>query len=147
MVNKINKLVFLFLIFSGCGNSNSQTNATLSLGEFNPYYNSFVTLASMYHKALPHHGLIIKFSKLTGSILGQCTMSTNIIEIDYTAWPNLSSIEKKLLLYHEMGHCLLGREHNNVVTNKRPVSIMNAYLLSEVYFNTNPKGYLQELFQ
>ena len=57
--------------------------------------------------------------------------------------------DKKHLIFHELGHCLLYKEHNlSLNSDKQPQSIMHPFLLtySTEYFEDHWPSYLEELF-
>lgn len=71
------------------------------------------------------------------------------IRVDRKAWYKLSQEEREATLFHELGHCVLGRlEHADAMQeNGCPVSIMHrSHTLKDCYFK-NRSGYLNELFQ
>lgn len=78
-------------------------------------------------------------------ILGVCKRKSNTtprISIDPTTWPNLNETRKKLLIYHEMGHCVLHRDHIEGTNT----SIMNPMLISSTVFEDNESFFINELF-
>jgi hypothetical protein len=54
--------------------------------------------------------LEIRFSKLVGAN-GKCNTRSKIIEIDSVSWQQSNEFDKEWLIYHELGHCILGRNH------------------------------------
>ncbi len=51
-----------------------------------------------------------------GNVVGQCkTYSDGSKEIvlDLVYWENATEIEREYLVFHELGHCVLERDHNN----------------------------------
>lgn len=58
--------------------------------------------------------LIVKFGDL-GKRSGSCKPNTRpkIITIDSMLWKQAPNTVKEMLLFHEMGHCILGLGHNN----------------------------------
>lgn len=61
-------------------------------------------------------------------------------------WPRLSETSKKYLIYHEMGHCKLGREHDDSKQEGTPLSMMTTYIISDASFQLYEDEYLFELF-
>ena len=55
---------------------------------------------------------------------------------------------KKQLIFHEMGHCVLGKTHHNEkLYGGFPVSIMNESLFAQHnFYQENESVYLEELF-
>lgn len=63
----------------------------------------------------------------------------------------IKGAQKEQLLYHELGHCLLGLEHNDEHEDERPESIMrswafNGYEIENYYTPTRPR-YINEMLQ
>ena len=62
-----------------------------------------------------------------------CILNSRHILVNYDAWVNLSSNMKEVILFHELGHCDLSRDHTEELQ-----SIMNTnYTLSGVNINEN----------
>lgn len=65
---------------------------------------------------------------------------------------NGRSNEMEQLIFHELGHCILHRGHNNTTRaasnngENIPTTIMNAYHISDNYYNINYNYYINELF-
>ena len=64
-------------------------------------------------------GLSIQFSeKADDESSGVCFVGQHRIEIDRKDWNGLSFVAKEGLIFHELGHCELGREHvNHLLSN------------------------------
>lgn len=45
------------------------------------------------------------------TVSGACDRSRQLILINFDIWPQMSSLEHKELIYHELGHCSLGLWH------------------------------------
>ena len=85
------------------------------------------------------------------NIQGQCFHNDKkpkkvIIDLDY--WANASFFEKEFIIFHELGHCFLDRDHLDASVNGSCVSIMHSspqvcpFTLTE----DNREEYLDELF-
>jgi hypothetical protein len=82
--------------------------------------------------------------------LGVCTLGdgTPTITISKTQWDSLSEENKELLLFHEMGHCLLNRTHdNNESVARKWESIMLQWPQKISDYSQNKDEYLKELFR
>lgn len=70
------------------------------------------------------------------------------ILIDEESWNDLNFDE--VTLYHELGHCRLGHDHDDRVVEIGKItigtSVMNSVLISPVIFNKHKEDYLHELF-
>jgi hypothetical protein len=156
------KLIPLLLLLSSCNTSPGLGNNIQS--DFIPYVNQFEA-DSMATKGYPtpFAGLTIRFAypgELTGEIDGQCQYSSWTIAIQSSYWSQMDAIQRKTLIYHELGHCVLGRVHTSATfpiqgaytptggPNTAYSSIMNPYsLVYEPYFTQNETNYLKEYFQ
>lgn len=73
--------------------------------------------------------------------------STPTIVIDEVYWHSIDYYAKELLMFHELGHCLLEYNHINTLdANGMPNSIMNWQLFSSSYYETYRELYLQNYF-
>ncbi len=59
---------------------------------------------------LENTGITVRFSRLVGKN-GTCFTARRIIEIDSVLWQERSEYDKEWLIYHELGHCILKRDH------------------------------------
>lgn len=86
-------------------------------------------------------------------VLGQCHYSEqapNIVEIDNQFWARATDLEKEYVVFHELGHCVLGRNHDDTrLADGSCASIMQSGLTScRVEYNTsNREEYVNELFE
>ncbi len=85
-------------------------------------------------------------------VAGQCTFSSaapNAVTIDKTFWDRSSVLFREFVVFHELGHCFLGRGHDEA-TN--PDGTCNSIMRSGVedcrdnYRTTTRAAYLDELF-
>lgn len=98
--------------------------------------------------------LTIKFGntkKIKENFAGYCDLHTTTVIVDYNDWNRYTPIEKQILIDHELGHCLLERNHRHVhyeFPNKaiQPFSIMYPNIMNAVIYAKNKKGYRDELF-
>ena len=129
--------------------------------EFSDYLQRFEAeaAASGYNFDPQTNGLIIEFADLTNGTAGLTHYETPIrIEIDKTYWSEIKGsagedLMKEDLLFHELGHGLLGRSHlNSTLDNGDWQSIMcGGTKVGERPWNINYRGvrrqyYVDELF-
>jgi len=87
------------------------------------------------------------------NIAGQCTHNSNepnVVTIDRNFWSGYNDLEKEYLVFHELGHCYLGREHLEAINfNGTCFSIMNSGTIPcrSNYSNRTRSDYLDELFE
>jgi len=81
----------------------------------------------------------------TTTRLGVCYTRHNTtprVIIGPETWVNMDETRRKLLIYHELGHCVLFRKHIEGTNT----SIMNPILLSSAVFKKNEDYFINELF-
>lgn len=72
----------------------------------------------------------------------------DFIMVDRGYWPKMTFIQQKNLIFHELGHCVLGRDHvpwNNGVM-ACPSSFMYEAVMSDYCLQTNWDLYIKEMF-
>ena len=119
------------------------------------HYNKGKTLFldKLYINFKPSSFFINQYGKV---IVGACIKNKNEtkeIIINENHWNSLSGVDgefflKKQIVFHEMGHCVLNRKHDNALyKNKIPLSIMNKSLFSnKEFYQENEALYFEELF-
>ena len=120
--------------------------------ELAPYVWSFEADWQKNHFGLPEiEDLIVEFGVIEQDpetptfILGKCYVkqdTTPRIVIDTTRWDKMSDVRRETLMYHELGHCALFRQHVEGVNT----SIMNPLLISSKTYEENREELLEELF-
>ena len=91
------------------------------------------------------------------NVAGLCSYSSNrlghIVEnnvtIDLEFWNRFSDNVKEMIVFHELGHCVLGRGHKEgQLTNGQCVSIMRSGVepCRDIYNASTKDYYLEELF-
>jgi len=133
----------LFCLIAACGNAPQKTFDVPS--EFMSYYQSFSEAGSV-----TTDNLIIQFGPLDYPRVGQCWTgpTTPIITIEPNYWGTVSELQKKEIIWHELGHCVLGRAHRtDFLSDGWPASIMYPTQFDPNYiFNQNYEYYRKELF-
>lgn len=71
------------------------------------------------------------------------------IAISWQSWDNLADHEREMLMFHELGHCVLERKHTKKkFDNGQPLSIMYPSLSPTVdWYDYNREYYLEELLK
>lgn len=100
--------------------------------EVEPFIQAFRNEAQKRNNAVSTANLIITFGTTqSGDVCGQCLLQSGktpriTLNNDAFCWQQASQYERECLIFHELGHCLLKREHK---TNRFPngafVSLMN----------------------
>lgn len=114
--------------------------------EFLPYINDFEVYWGKNVKTP------IYFNDLPDNVAGVCyewNSGETAIEISRKWWNIVSEARKKVLIFHELGHCELKRGHlaSLFPDDICPTSIMYRSVLSDYCSNTYMNEYLIELFQ
>lgn len=85
---------------------------------------------------------------------GSCQVSERndpVIVLNQGGWKVYGEFSREIVIFHELGHCILHREHDDRTIERNgetiPISIMNAHVLDVNDYLLNRDYYLQELFQ
>ena len=119
-----------------------------------PYVQMFMSEADNQGMSLHIDNLIVIFVDLnSATIEAQCesfnngTVGTPTISVLRSKWDRKSEISKQMIMFHELGHCVLFRQHNNAYTQYGYVySIMYYMLQSDTAYVRNWTHYMYELF-
>lgn len=115
------------------------------IGRFENSYGSKISDIPLNLKTLP------------SGIAGYCieySSGTKEIVFDSTYWSGITDLEKEELVFHELGHCQLNKDHKDgfidLNGNNCKSSIMNSFVFTEYEVNTcyitNHDYYIDELF-
>ncbi len=81
--------------------------------------------------------------------LAYCIPGSNQIKVNDLSWDSMNATAKEMVLFHEMGHCMLQRAHREDASPEgRKLSMMSSrkrWLKNQVYLD-HRKEYLDELF-
>jgi hypothetical protein len=117
--------------------------------EFEQYYLNYESDCDANIGDIP-----IQFGTLTAPAVGTCYSWSGELEyreilIDRTYWFLASESERTWLIYHELGHCLLGRDHiDSLDSAGNPDSIMLPYIpggTEELLSGDSRSRYIDEL--
>ncbi len=124
--------------------------------EFAPFVNRFVADGIIQGldvtSWMTNPKLTIEFGNLSeneGRTVGLCALGliNRDIRIDANYWVTLDEAGKEVLLYHELGHCVLTRAHvMDVREDYNPVSMMYPVVLSGFHYTQLKNYYQHELF-
>lgn len=141
----------LLLTICSCNNENeNEIEAELQV-----HFNSFIEEAAAHEMDISLEDLnidgYIENIQERGT-LGQCKSYSNgskQVVIDQPFWNRADEMEREYIVFHELGHCLLGREHNDAKdSNGHCLSIMQSgdSECDGVYDLENRSGLIDELF-
>lgn len=120
-----------------------------------PYFETFKEKALEYDLAIDYTETNVTAEiKLIneGSVAGSCTTNghdVRHITIDQSFWNQASHLVKEMVIFHELGHCILGRGHKeSSFSNGICQSIMRSGLgtCRDAYTSENRDYFIEELF-
>lgn len=144
------------LLFAACEKEEDlQVDNLYIAPELQPYFDLFEEEAAA--RGLNYNlenanleGYLLRITE--DDVVGQCAYNSdrpNRVTIDLTFWRRASSYNKEMVVFHELGHCVLGLGHNDDANaDGTCVSIMHSGLGDcELNYNaSNRETYLDELF-
>lgn len=153
-VDRLNKLFILLFLLCGCSR---QQPPTVDIDpSFQEIVDEFVGESANQNRPVDITNLAIHFSNALDSwVPGECIYyggdAPNTILINQQNWENETFQYQKIVLFHELGHCVLLREH--VYTGSiyngfcSATSIMWPYVEENLnMYYENWDAYMQELF-
>jgi len=151
-------LSLLSILFSCTPDNNFPDPETELIGvdiQLQSYFNTFETEGRQrgVNLDLSEYELTGDISEIhQDNVAGQCQYSSNrpnAITIDKSFWKNASPMLREMVVFHELGHCVLARGHREASNhNGHCLSIMRSGTgsCSTLYNAENRKYYLDELF-
>jgi hypothetical protein len=146
------KMLMILLITLSCQTFGTAKNVSYETEEFRKYAELFEKYSRDIEPDSPTEitELTIRFAKLSSPRVGLCSLWVGLpplIEIDRAYWAKASDTEKEVVMLHELGHCVLKRDHISTVNaDGEPVSIMYPNnSVARVYLEAK-RYYLFELF-
>ena len=134
----------------------TQENNNEIEAELQVHFNNFVEEASVYGMEISLEDVDISGyieNIETRGTLGQCKSYSNgskQVVIDEPYWDRVDETEREYLVFHELGHCLLSRDHDDTQDeNGNCASIMQSGEggCKSVYNLENRERLLEELFE
>ncbi len=123
--------------------------------ELAPHLEVFKAEAQQRGIPMNINNLIMKFTKKFDKTetLAQCQyglVPTIVVGLEFWRYSDLKTREQ--VVFHELGHCILGRDHLDDSVNLGgyniiPKSIMSTMLFSSTFYDHNRTYYIDELFQ
>lgn len=147
------KICIFILIICNALNCKHELNQVMP-SEVRPYVIDFFSEAQKHglNLNMEHFDFSISFTKLTGTD-GSCRFANKAIKLDSAAWRQNDDIYRRYLIFHELGHCILGRLHETTKTDcEECLSIMRGGQKESFFCNINLHSsrwwtfYLKELF-
>jgi len=137
-------LFLLFLIFFFSCKEESAIVKDYPL-PFKEHVDSFIYNGQLRGQDYSDKSIIIKFDTLEEGVAGRTNYNNNgfIISINKKSWEGMDWYYRRILIWHELGHGLLNRGHNNLCN-----SIMNEelHICVKDFFCKNRQNITNELF-
>ncbi len=142
------------LLLTFCSKMDVTTTQSFTIqSELLPYFQSFAVEGLK-------RGVTVDISQVGGAltdiadakVAGQCQYSSatgHHVLIDLPYWITSTTLKREFVVFHELGHCLLGRTHlNDANADGTCVSMMNSGDggCRSIYSQQNRSSYLDELF-
>lgn len=151
--------IIVAVLVGGCGRG--VLGPTADRGEFEPYFQKFEEVSTSLGRSTRGDSMIrIEFGKVQSNEGAACEESFiggRKVLVDATHWSRLPEDGREVLIFHELGHCLLNRDHANDVIafadaaggrlGTRPVSLMFASGVSGSLYSAFKEHYQRELFR
>jgi hypothetical protein len=126
-------LLIFSLLSSGCGSYTQKQNT------IEPEFQQLVDLFELEQNITVNVDVV--FKKIDYPTVGLCwsNISNNQkkgikIEIDPDFWNKSSDMKREELLFHELGHCVLNRDHDDSIIHYTiPKSVMYPYVFENAY--------------
>ena len=148
------------IIFLSCQNDPIVDDSSEALDSnipslLSPYFETFRVKALEYDLVVDYSVANVTAEiKLIneGAVAGSCTTNGHDIRhitIDQTFWNQSSHLTKEMVIFHELGHCILGRGHKeSSFANGICHSIMRSGLgtCRDAYTAENRDYFIEELF-
>ncbi len=142
--------IFLFILCS-CRNENSDNHIPNALSIHIENFQLEAEIRGFSYQI--HEDVTFEFGNLEQEgAAGQCqyhSNQTNLIIIDENFWQRASNNLREMVVFHELGHCVLGRGHDESKDNEGYcLSIMRSGLgdCRDQYNLSTREEYLDELF-
>lgn len=110
-------LYFILATFSGISCTRDEVFDLFVDNSLQEYFDRFVVEAAKRNVTVDYEaarvsGYIKEIN--TPNVIGQCAhdpKKPNTVIVDRTYWNSGKDLEKEFLVFHELGHCVLNREH------------------------------------
>lgn len=140
------------LLFPFLGCQPEETDETFVDVDLTYYFNIFKDEAALRDVVIDLSEIEGHITSITGTrVVGQCTRrenERNMVTVDRSYWRTISPLDKEFLVFHELGHCALNRDH---LEEEKPdgwcLSIMGSGIRCQTNYNQQTReSYLDELF-
>lgn len=167
-MKKVIILILSACFFSACS---PQFKKFVIDPEFISYYNDFINYGIIYGTDYSPSNLVIEFGDVSqyktanSNPMGICKKEMEYVGdfgfqkaffyprviVDRASFLSLDNLSRRALIFHELGHCLLNRQHDPSINQFGYVnSLMNPYLVSQrlgALYYFYEAYYIKELFR
>ena len=141
----------IFMSMISC--AESKLGALVIDPEFEPYVTRFISLSQKTNRPMNSANVGIQFDdNMDSQTLGICSYGSMEIRINSKLWKKLSPSSKEMLIFHELGHCILKRDHieksvrSSDAGDTIQISIMASRDFRSIIYERNYEIYISELF-
>ena len=85
------------------------------------------------------------FATTVGVCIEYSNGQTEIL-IRESSWNTFSNSQREILIFHELGHCHLDRDHKDTTYKSIDLSVMKSLLINQFDYQTYFPEYMEELF-
>ena len=147
-------VLLLMTVLISCSKENEYNFDTAVEDELKAYFIRFQEEAEIRGKYIDwtNEEIYARIEAIDGDASGRCLtygQGSHEILIDEEYWTNNNELNREFIIFHELGHCLLGRGHLDLsFANGTCVSVMNSgQSVCKKNFNRLTRSmYLDELF-
>ena len=143
--------ILLTIILAGC--SEEKIPTMFVDPELQPFF-------ILFQEEALNRGLVVNLESVGGvvkeiqgtEVIGHCSSeegARNVITIDQFRWSNLDDLSKQYIIFHELGHCALDRDHFDDRDNEGNCeSLMHSIFerCIDDFTTSTRSAYLDELF-
>jgi hypothetical protein len=152
----MNSIMIGTLFFQSCAKEKEKTDLYQIDSEFSSFVQTFEATSVTQGADVSINDLVLEFgSTPTMNETGVCEITegeTPRVTINERIWTNLNTMDRQEVIFHELGHCVLRRKHQDgTVTvggywGTIPSSIMYPYRIPGSIYEPNQEFYDEELF-
>lgn len=160
MLRKLHKIVlasFIILLIISCSDDNFQNISIDS--DFNAYVDAFIESGAQRGKEIDFTdtGLTIQYGEVSEDAAAECSElgsgfeGSHKIKISKVYWNQIDELEREVIIFHELGHCELGRIHDNQIFSIGDWKSLMRGSVSQKdpavhFYGTRREYYIDELF-
>jgi len=134
-------LLISLLLFTSC--------SIIPVGTDSPVFKKYVlTFEKYYGQKIPDHITIRFVDHFPGTATAKCYPGLGKVLVSLEQWNMMTELEREWVLFHELGHCVLFREHDNerILGGLCPRSIMHPWFTRDLCYKMKYDYYIKELF-